>query len=192
MMNERNDIYYIDEVKNGNRNAFGVLVERYQDMVYGLAYKMMRNESTAEEIAQESFVKAFRSIHTFKGSSKFSTYLYSIVYNTAITELRKKKIHATPVERIEVEPEEEQGVHQEFFNLKAEERKKYLDLAMSKLSPEEQVMMTMFYYDEEPMDEIALVVGLSTSNVKVKIHRSRKKLFKELYVLLNQEIYSLL
>lgn len=91
-MDKTDDIFYIEAVKKGNVAAFSVLVERYQNMVYSLALKLLKKPEDAEEMAQDTFVKAYQKLDTYEGKSKFSTWLYSITYNACISELRKHRI----------------------------------------------------------------------------------------------------
>lgn len=89
-MERKDDIWYIERVLKGDTQYFSHLVEKYKDIVYSIAIKVLRNREDAEEMAQESFVKAYKSLHTFKGTAKFSTWLYRITYNNCISEVRKK------------------------------------------------------------------------------------------------------
>ena len=86
------DHILIEKVLAGDSNAFSGLIDRYKDMVYTLAIRIVKNNEDAEEVAQDSFIKAFEKLDSFKGSSKFSTWLYTIVYRTALTKVRKKKV----------------------------------------------------------------------------------------------------
>ncbi len=191
-MEKQPDKYYVDQVLNGNKNAFAFLVEKYKDMIYSIALKVLKNSHDAEEAAQETLVKAYRSLTSYRGDSKFSTWLYRIAYNTAITELRKRRHESVSIDETNVEGQHAEEGYKEFFKLKEEERKHYLGKALGGLSEEEQVMMSLYYFEENSMDDVALVTGHTVANVKIKVHRARKKLFNELHRLLNQEMYSIL
>ncbi|MCL3780636.1 sigma-70 family RNA polymerase sigma factor [Prolixibacteraceae bacterium JC049] len=190
-MENNSDIIYIKKVQAGNRDAFGYLVEKYQDMVFSIALKIVKNDSDAEEIAQDAFIKAFRYIGGFKAESKFSTWLYSIVYNTAISSLRKKKITTYEID---------EGINQttdvsdtnQMHAITAEEQKKYLKIALEKLNENDQILLTLFYFEEQTLDEISAITGMKASNVKVKVHRARKKLYKVLNDLLKDEVRSII
>ena len=168
----------IRQVLNGNRNAYALLVNKYKDRVFSLALGIVRNRELAEEIAQDVFVKAYSSLKKFRQEAGFSTWIYRITYNTAVSETRKKKHKMLAVEDVEatdLDPE------------KAEEKeKKYLTLekAVDGLEPEEKLIITLYYYEEMNMEQISKTTGLTVSNVKVKLFRIRKKL-KELMVYLN-------
>ena len=89
--NKDDILYYIDQVLGGNINAFTYIVDRHKDKAYNLAFRICCNHEEAEEIAQDSFLKAYRALGSFKRKSSFSTWLYRIVYNTAISYVRVKK-----------------------------------------------------------------------------------------------------
>ena len=97
-MDKNSDQIYIDKVLQGDTNAFAYLINKYKDMTYTLAIKIVKNHEDAEEVAQDSFLKAYQKIDSFKGNSKFSTWLYTIVYRTAITKIRKKKLETSDID----------------------------------------------------------------------------------------------
>jgi RNA polymerase sigma-70 factor (ECF subfamily) len=183
-MKQNDDLYYIEAVKKGNMQAFSFLVEKYQKMVYTLALKLMKKPEEAEEMAQDTFIKAFHKIDSYEGKSKFSTWLYSITYNACISELRKR--------RIEFKSLDDQRMHDYYRENRKEDQEKYLALAMEKLPEDDQVLVTLYYYENQSMDEISVITGLTVSNIKVKIHRARKRMQVMLYEMLNEEVYSLL
>ena len=86
-----NDQVYINRILDGDTNAFTVLVDRYKDLVYTLAMRMMKNREEAEEVAQDAFIKTYKSLDKFKGESKFSTWIYRVAYNTCLDRLKKNK-----------------------------------------------------------------------------------------------------
>lgn len=171
----------------GDQRAFGVLIGRYKHIVYTVARRVLRNDMDAEEVTQDTFVKAFKQLSGFQGSGKFSTWLYSIAYRTAISALRSRKEHLTSVEDLHAsgrEPAQEPAL---FTN----DRKAILEWALSTLPADDAGLMTMFYLDELSVEEIVTVSGLGASNVKVKLHRSRKKLFEVLHHHLKEETWTL-
>jgi len=92
------DSFYIEKVINGDTSAYTNLVNKHKDMVYTIALRIARNHQDAEEIAQDVFLKAFQSLESFRQKSKFSTWLYRIVYNTAISKIRKKQPEVTALD----------------------------------------------------------------------------------------------
>lgn len=191
-MNKADDQYYIEAVRKGNVQAFSVLVEKYQKMVYSLALKLLKKPEDAEELAQDTFIKAYQKIDSYEGKSKFSTWLYSITYNACISELRKRRIEFASIDDRQISDQDEMKMHDYYRETKKEDQEKYLNLALSKLSEDDQVLVTLYYYDNQSMDEISMITGLNVSNIKVKIHRARKRMYGLLNEMLHEEVYSLL
>ncbi len=191
-MIQADDLYYIDAVKRGNIQAFSFLVEKYQKMVYTLALKLMKKAEEAEEMAQDTFVKAFQKIDSYEGKSKFSTWLYSITYNACVSELRKRRIDFKSLDDRQISDDDEQKMHDYYRETRKEDQEKYLNLALEKLPEDDQVLVTLYYFENQSMDEISVITGLTVSNIKVKIHRARKRMYQLLYEMLHEEVYSLL
>ena len=191
-MNKTEDLYYIEAVRKGNIQAFSVLVEKYRKMVFTLALKLLKRPEDAEEIAQDTFIKAYQKLDTYEGKSKFSTWLYSITYNACISELRKRRIDFKSLDDQRISDQDEMKMHDFYSESKKEDQEKYLNLALSKLPEDDQVLVTLYYYEDQSMDEISEITGLTVSNIKVKIHRARKRMYSLLHEMLNEEIYSLL
>jgi RNA polymerase sigma-70 factor (ECF subfamily) len=191
-MNKADDAYYIEAVMKGNVAAFSYLVDKYQNMVYALALKLLKKPEEAEEMAQDTFVKAYQKLDTYEGKSKFSTWLYSITYNACISELRKRRIEFSSLDDQRITEQDEIRMHDYFSETKKEDQERYLNQALSRLPEDDQVLVTLYYYENQSMDEISLITGLTVSNIKVKIHRARKKMYSLLHEVLHEEIYSLL
>ena len=191
-MIQNDDLYNIEAVKMGNVQAFSFLVEKYQKMVYTLALKLMKKPEEAEEMAQDTFIKAFHKIESYEGKSKFSTWLYSITYNACISELRKRRIEFKSLDDRQISDQDEQKMHDYYRETKKEDQEKYLNMALEKLPEDDQVLVTLYYYESQSMDEISQITGLTVSNIKVKIHRARKRMYTILHELLKEEVYSLL
>jgi RNA polymerase sigma-70 factor (ECF subfamily) len=182
--------YYIERVKAGEREAFSWLVGKYQDMVYTLCLRMLSNEADAMDAAQEVFVKAFRSMKSFQERSKFSTWLYRIAYNHCISVIRR---NVKVIDLVDELPDEEVG-GEEVSGIEAlgrEERARYLRMALEALPETDAVVVTLFYFEELSLDEIAEVTGLTGSNIRIKLHRSRKKMYKVLSEKLRSELNSM-
>jgi RNA polymerase sigma-70 factor (ECF subfamily) len=191
-MNKTDDIFYIEAVRKGNVASFSFLVERYQNMVYSLALKLLKKPEEAEEMAQDTFIKAYQKIDSYEGKSKFSTWLYSITYNACISELRKRRIEFKSLDDRQISDQDEQKMHDYYRETKKEDQEKYLNLALSKLPEDDQVLVTLYYYESQSMEEISMITGLTVSNIKVKIHRARKRMYALLHEMLHEEVYSLL
>jgi len=191
-MVQKDDRFYIRKVLSGDTHAYAYLVDRHKAMVFSLALKLLKNREEAEEVAQDTFVKAYQSLSGFKGGAKFSTWLYRIVYNTAISRLRKSVPETIDLDQVSFNIESEDGLADGYRNLKNEDRRRYLDLILSKLDPDENFLITLYYYEEKSLDEIAEISELSKNHVKVKIFRTRQKMLQLLKKSLNEEIIGIL
>jgi RNA polymerase sigma factor (sigma-70 family) len=181
------ELKIIERVQQGDTKAFSYLVGKYQDVVFSIALKVLKNREDAEEMAQETFIKAYRSMASFRGRSKFSTWLFSIAYNTCITSVRKKKIRTKSIDDVQVNDEEENW---DKSGLSEEERSKMLEMALKRLPEEEYTMILLFYYEDLGIEDVSKVMGLTESNVKVRLFRARKKLHAIMHELMKNEIYS--
>lgn len=175
-MESGSDSYYISEVKNGKTSEFRYLVEKYQDMVFTIALRISRNREDAEEIAQDVFLKCFRSLHSFREDSRFSTWLYRIAYNESVSRARKKRKLFIELAEEHTADMNEETIMWTFEEQESALQHKHIEKTISELSEIEQVIVTLFYYEGNSIDEIAEVTVQSVSNVKVRLHRIRKKL----------------
>jgi RNA polymerase sigma factor (sigma-70 family) len=183
--------YRIGRVIAGDKEAFSGLVDAHKDMVYTVCLRMLSSEADAEEAAQDVFVKAFRSIGSFQERAKFSTWLYRITYNHCISVIRKKVKMIDLVDELP-EGEVDEGEINGLESISAEERSRYLKMAIDSLAETDAVVVTLFYYDELSLEEIAEITGLSSSNIRIKLHRSRKKMYKVICENLKSEVSSIL
>jgi RNA polymerase sigma-70 factor (ECF subfamily) len=179
-MNSTDDQVYIDRIKNGEISAYAFLVNRYKDMAYSISLKIIRNPQEAEDATQESFIKAYESLGTFKGTSKFSTWLYTIVYRTSIQIIQgKKTTHLSIREEITDQLQTDHEMSQ-LEQLQTNERSRYITKAINELHPTEAILVTLYYLNESPIKEISEITGLSRSNIKIQLFRARKKLERKL------------
>ncbi|WP_420573610.1 RNA polymerase sigma factor [Kordia sp.] len=176
-MTPNTDQDYIEQIRAGNVNAYAMLVNKYKAMTFTLALRIVGNREDAEEVAQDTFVKAYKALDTFQGTSKFSTWLYRIVYNTSLDYVKKNK-RVVLSEHIDAINESDIGVMQDAMSyLEAKEKKETIEKALYKLPEEERILLTLFYFEELSLKEISEIVKISYDNVKIKLHRSRKKLY---------------
>lgn len=181
-MAQTDDNTIIARVLEGETAAFEHLVNRYKDLVFSIARRVCSNAEDAEEVAQDAFLKVFQALDKFKQESKFSTWLYRIVVNTAISSTRKKKMAMSSLNETLIENYTEDEVQESLSGFNSDEKSLYVKKAMQQLHPQDCLLLNMFYTDELSIEEIADVSGLSQANVKVRLHRIRKKL----YVLLDE------
>ena len=169
----------VQQTLSGNTSAFGYFVETYQDMAITIAYRICGNVQDAEDVVQESFVKAYRNLHTFRADSKFSTWLYRIVYNAAVTHTKTKMW----VSDREMDMENAAHLSENELEIRIEEveRKEMVADILEKMPKGDALLLTLYYMEDNPVKEIAKITGLNETNVKVKLFRARK-LFKELFI----------
>lgn len=170
------DHLIIQKVLQGNTNAFAELVTAYKDLVFTLALKMVKNREEAEEVSQDTFIKAFKNLSKFKGDSKFSTWLYKITYHNCLDRFKKnEKEHRTS--SIEALASFNVSSSDDILkSMEREERAEMLKNCLEKLPEEERTILWFFYYKELSLKEIIEVTQFSEANIKVKLHRARKRL----------------
>jgi RNA polymerase sigma-70 factor (ECF subfamily) len=193
MQSKLSDIDLIDQTLAGNQSAYADLVKRHQRFVFSLALRFSKNREDAEEIAQDCFIKAYKSLHLFQRQSKFSTWLYSIVYTTAMTFLRKKRIDTTSIddEDTYLQLESQSGSYDP-NTAENRSRSYYLNEAIQQLSPDDSTIITLFYMGEQSLEEIAQAIGMETNTVKVKLFRARQRLKEKLERNLKHEVKELI
>jgi RNA polymerase sigma factor (sigma-70 family) len=193
MQQKETDLALITAVLAGHTAQYAVLVKRHQRFVFTLAMRFAKNREDAEEIAQDCFVKAYRALGTFKQTSKFTTWLYTIAYTTAMTFLRKKRVHTTSINDDEnVMQIANSGTD---FDANVVERKStyaYLNQAIDLLMPDDAAIITLFYKGEQSLEEIGVALSMEPNTVKVKLHRARQRLKDKLQYLLKDEVKELI
>lgn len=179
----------INKVLQGEQAQYALLVNRYKNFVFTIALRYTPNREDAEEIAQDVFVKAYRSLADFRGESKFSTWLYTIVTTTCITFLRKKKV---PIHSLDNEQVFEMADNQNSaFKANLVEQKskvQVLNEALRLLSIDDARIITLFYQGEQSLDEIGRIIGIDPNTAKVKLHRARQRLKEKMEKHFTEEV----
>ena len=189
MSTGQTDNEIISRVLQGEQNAYAELVNRYQHYVFTLTLRMIKSREDAEEVAQDVFIKAFRYLSDFRGESKFSTWLYTIVNTTCITFLRKKKldIHSLDNEKVfELADSQDSGFRANMVEQKS--RVNMVNEAIALLSPDDGEIITLFYKAEQNLGEISKILGMETNTVKVRLHRARTRLKEKMEKHFSEEI----
>jgi RNA polymerase sigma factor (sigma-70 family) len=176
MQTKYTDTELITQSLAGNQAAYADLMKRHQRFVFTLALRFARRREDAEEIAQDCFVKAYRSLANFNGESKFSTWLYSIVYTTAMTFLRKKRLDTSSID-------------DESTYIQLENQFSGLD---NNLAERKSRSFYLNYKGEQSLDEIGQAMGMEPSTVKVKLFRARQRLKERLERTLKHEVNELI
>lgn len=167
----------LSSVLRGDQQAYAEIVKRYQNFVFTIALRYTPNREDAEEIAQDCFVKAYRSLADFRGDSKFTTWLYTIVTTTCLTFLRKKKLEVHSLDNEKVfEMAENQDSGMDANQVEQKSRVSMVNRAIALLSPDDAQIITLFYKGEQSLEEIAQIMHLEANTVKVRLHRARQRL----------------
>jgi RNA polymerase sigma factor (sigma-70 family) len=186
------DELYLQLVQRGNAAKFSYFIDKYQNLAYTVAYRIVANKEDAEEIVQDAFLKAFRSLDKFRRDAKFSTWFYRIVVNSALTHVRSQRPESVSIDAddtIEVTPEE---VETAFHGMAVLEQQKFIQYAFDKLPVEARLLLTLFYLNEQSIAEISEITGIAGENVKMKLHRARNKMYTILQTYLQSEVRSIL
>jgi len=179
-MKIRDDNDYIGRVLSGDVSAYASLVAKHKNLVFSIVLKIVNNREDAEEISQDVFLKAYQSLSTFERKSKFSTWLYRIAYNAAISKTRKKRVEMVAIEETVITNYSLDEIGRNMNELEENDRQLILEKALQRLPEEDNLLITLFYKNENSIEEISDITGLSVSNVKVRLHRIRKKLYEEM------------
>jgi RNA polymerase sigma-70 factor (ECF subfamily) len=184
-----NDNEIISKVLSGDQQAYAGLVNRYQNYVFTLSLRFTKNREDAEEVSQDIFIKAYRALADFKGNSKFSTWLYTIVNNTCITFLRKKRLQTHSLDKegvFEVADNQDSGLRANLVEQKS--RVAMVNEAIKMLNTDDAEVITLFYKSEQSLDEIAQILGLETNTAKVRLHRARTRLKEKMEKYFSEEV----
>lgn len=167
------DSILIERILEGDKKSVEKLIERYRTFAYTLSIRVLHNKEEAEEAAQDAFVKALQALPKFERQSKFKTWFFRIVHNTAVSYVRKRRVDHEPLKQGMDTPDYSTNV---VGNIEQNERKKIINAAIAKLKPNDATLVTLYYFRENNLDEIAEIMNDSPGNLKVKLFRARKKL----------------
>lgn len=184
------DKFYIQKVIEGDTESFRFLIDRYKDKAFYVTYSIMRNEAFCDDIVQESFIKAFTKIKTYRGEASFSTWLMRIVVNESYKVLRRKKLELN--HKIEISEINEIELNNSLKLIKEEEQKLYIDKTLKQMPQREALVLELFYLNDMSLKEMADVLNLKSDHVKVLLHRSRKQFFSILKLELQHELKTLI
>src|SRR6476659_8037128 len=189
MHTEPNDMDIISRVLQGDSAAYASLVQRYQNFVFTIVLRYVKSREDAEEVAQDVFVKAYRSLADFKGASKFSTWLYTVATTTRLTALRKKKLDVQSLDNEHVF--ERADTIDSGMNANTIEQKSRVEMvnqAILLLSADDAQVLTLFYKGEQTLEEIAQICGKEVNAVKVQLHRARTRLKEKMQTHFRAEV----
>lgn len=176
------EAHIIQATLSGKTSCFEHFLDKYGQQVFTLIVRIVGNREDAEELTQDCFLKAFNHLSSFKKGSSFSTWLYRIAYNTAISATRKKKQETLIMDDTLLANISDKQVD-DTLNDESEEQIARLNMAIEKLDADERAIITLFYMENKTVSEIADVLDITENNTKVKLHRIRRKL----HVLITQQ-----
>ena len=180
---KKEESHIIKEILNGKTEQYEYFLDRYGQQVFVLVDRIVSCQEDAEELTQDVFLKAFQQLSSFKAESSFSTWIYRIATNVAISAVRKKRNDVLRLDDSVFANLSDTQVD-EALEDDSEEQMERLQQAMNQLEADERALITLYYLEEKPLAEVAFILGMTEGNAKVKLHRIRKKL----YVLIkNQE-----
>ncbi|MFP2995970.1 RNA polymerase sigma factor [Spongiivirga sp. MCCC 1A20706] len=186
-MTNEDDQFYITKILEGDSSYYTYLVNRYKNLVYSIVLRMLKNEDDAHEVAQDVFVKVYTNLASFKGKSKFSTWIYKIAYHKCLDALKAKKRSFDTISIDDVFDINTDAVDNALDMLEKEARKKTIMNAVMSLKEDYATILTLYYFEELSLKEITEVVGSTLDNVKIKLYRGRKQLFTILKKALDPE-----
>ena len=182
-MDIRNEQEYIGMVLKGNRSAYRFLVEKNRNIVYSMALRILNNSEDAKDAAQESFIRAYHQLHTFKGKSKFSTWLCTITYRICLAKMKTNSLEYNAIDRT-LEESYPDGIESPYKELTEREKAMMIKKAIQKLPKINALLVTLYYFNQNSINEIEEITGLTASNIKIKLFRARKVLEHELKFLI--------
>ena len=186
------DSEIIQRVLQGDHQSYAEIVKRYQNFVFSITLRYTDNREDAEEISQDVFVKAYRSLADFRGASKFSTWLYTIVTTSCITFLRKKKLDTRSLDNEQVfELADSQDSEFRANQVEQKSRIAMVNDAIKLLNPDDAKMITLFYKGEQTLEEIGQIMGIEPNAAKVRLHRARQRLKEKMEKYFMQEVKDL-
>ncbi len=166
----------VPRAQRGDQNAFAQLVEMYQMPVYNLAYRMLGNANDAEDAAQETFLRAYSQLKTFRVDQKFATWLLSIAAHHCIDRLRRRKFLWLSLEDDALDESLASDAPEPANEALRHESAQEIAGALERLSPAYRLVVVLKYWHEQSVEEIAQTTGDSVGAVKVKLHRARRAL----------------
>ncbi|MGI9547664.1 MAG: RNA polymerase sigma factor [Flavobacteriaceae bacterium] len=187
-MSRLTDLEILIKIKTGDILSFSLLVDRYKYLVYTAAFRMLKVKEDAEEVSQDVFLSAFKALDTFRGDSKFSTWLYRITYRKCLDYLKKNQRWIDNKGSDISEYHDIGELDKRMEDLEQQERKLQVRKAIGELPGDDGLLITLFYLEELTLKEIAEITGYSPNSLKVKLFRSRKRLLSLLKKEMEPEI----
>lgn len=169
---------YIQRVLNGDHQAFSFLVRQHQDMGFGVAMSIVKDHDMAKDVVQDSFVKVYHALASFNQSAKFSSWFYTIVYRTALEQLKKTNRQWELEKELTTITTETSVDNKALEDLDLAHLRSLIKTTLKQLPPKEALAIQLFYLNEQSIKEIEEITKWSTSHIKTLLHRGRKHFYQ--------------
>jgi RNA polymerase sigma-70 factor (ECF subfamily) len=153
-----------------SKEDFAQLVRQHAAAVIDFTARLLPDRREAEEVAQDAFVKAFRNLSSFRGESSLLTWVQRIAYHKAVDHLRQQRPYMVAIDEVPTLLEDEEMV------MEREERILLIEEAVDRLTPDDQLLLHLFYYEDRPLRDIAYIMDVEPNTLSQRLHRIRKKL----------------
>ncbi|WP_029281340.1 RNA polymerase sigma factor [Pedobacter sp. R20-19] len=168
----QDDQNLISEILRGNRELFGVLIKKYQKLVFTVAYRIIKDEDESKDVSQDVFIKAFQNLKKFNGDAKFSTWISTIAFRQSFDYLKKKQKRSSSLDNWN---NSDYDINSDSL-IEIKERKIFIQKAIDLLKPEDSIIVTLYYLEEKSLNEISEITGITINNLKARLFKSRKML----------------
>jgi RNA polymerase sigma factor (sigma-70 family) len=176
MNHQPTDEILIHWAKNDRAAGFDGLVRRYERLAFTLAMRVVGRREEAEEIAQDAFLKAFRGLADWRGDCKFSTWLYQIVYRTALNTTRKNTLETRSLDAFERPLQVADGTQNALENLEKQAQTAQIEAILAEIAPDDAAILTLFYLNEQSLAEIGEILQIDPNTAKVRLCRARTRM----------------
>ena len=176
-MSEKNNIderQRIKQILAGRREEFAYFVHHYSQGIIDFTFRMVNDLSDAEELAQDAFVKAYRSLSSFNGQSSFYTWFRRIAYHESLNHLKRRKILWMNIDEVSIADE---NLLDDELSTGVEERIVLMEEAINNIAPDERMLIHLYYYEDLSLREIAFIMDVEPKTLATRLHRIRKKLW---------------
>ncbi len=174
-LHEKDERKIIERILCGHADDFSYFVDRYSDCIFSLIAKIVTVQEDAEEIVQDTFLAAYTHLADYTSASSFSTWLYRIAYNKAVSHLRKVRprvyLDDTAVDLVDDSDADRA------LRIETDERLTLLAMAVEELPPDDKMLVVLYHLEERTASDVAYIMGMTEQNVRTRLHRVRKKLY---------------
>lgn len=174
-LHEKDERKIIERILCGHADDFSYFVDRYSDCIFSLIAKIVTVQEDAEEIVQDTFLAAYTHLADYTSASSFSTWLYRIAYNKAVSHLRKIRqrvyLDDTAVDLVDDSDADRA------LRIETDERLTLLAMAVEELPPDDKMLVVLYHLEERTASDVAYIMGMTEQNVRTRLHRVRKKLY---------------